>query len=223
MEARYIRNLGAITEADCQLLRQKKVLVVGCGGLGGYLMEYLARIGIGAIRCVDGDVFDETNLNRQILATMQTLGAPKAFAAQERLQLVNPSVIVEPSYTFLDQNNAAELIQGCDVVLDALDNIPSRRLLAEACTKANVPYVFGAISGWVAQAGISMPGDRLIQTLYPEGIEVKNKSVLSFTPAMCAAMQVSLCVSLLLGHPVETGKLHYFDLFCEEYEKIPIN
>ena len=223
MEARYIRNLGAITEADCQLLQQKKVLVVGCGGLGGYLMEYLARIGIGAIRCVDGDVFDETNLNRQILATTETLGKPKADAAQQRLQLVNPSVIVEPNHAFLDQNNALELIQGCDIVLDALDNIPSRRLLADACTKANVPYVFGAISGWVAQAGISMPGDRLIQTLYPEGIEVKNKSVLSFTPAMCAAMQVSLCVSLLLGHPVETGKLHYFDLFCEEYEKIPIS
>ena len=223
MEARYIRNLGAITEADCQLLRQKTVLVVGCGGLGGYLMEYLARIGIGTIRCVDGDVFDETNLNRQILATTNTLGTPKALAAQARLELVNPSVKVEPTYAFLDQHNAPGLIEGCDVVLDALDNIPSRRLLADACAKANVPYVFGAISGWVAQAGISMPGDHMIQTLYPEGIEVKNKSVLSFTPAMCAAMQVALCVSLLLGHPVETGKLHYFDLFCEEYEKIPIN
>ena len=223
MENRYLRNLGAITEADCRLLQQKTVLVVGCGGLGGYLMEYLARIGIGTIRCVDGDVFDETNLNRQILATMETLGKPKALAAQARLQLVNPSVHVEPICAFLDQTNAPELISGCDVVLDALDNIPTRKLLADACAQANVPYVFGAISGWVAQAGISMPGDRMIQTLYPEGITIKDKSVLSFTPAMCAAMQISLCISLLLGHPVETGKLHYFDLFCEEYEKIPIN
>ena len=223
MENRYLRNLGAITEENCQLLRQKTVLVVGCGGLGGYLMEYLARIGIGTIRCVDGDVFDETNLNRQILATMDTIGKPKALAAQARLQLVNPSVTVEPTYAFLDKTNAPELIRGCDVVLDALDNIPTRKLLADACAQANVPYIFGAISGWVAQAGISMPGDRMIQTLYPEGITIKDKSVLSFTPAMCAAMQVALCVSLLLGHPVETGKLHYFDLFCEEYEKIPIN
>ena len=109
------------------------------------------------------------------------------------------------------------------MVLDALDNIPSRKILADACAQASIPYVFGAISGWVAQAGISMPGDRMIQTLYPDGIEVKDKSVLSFTPAMCAALQASLCISFLLGHPVETGKLHYFDLFCEEYEKIPIN
>ena len=223
MENRYLRNLGAITEADCLLLQKKTALVVGCGGLGGYLMEYLARIGIGTIRCVDGDVFDETNLNRQILATMDTIGKPKALAAQARLQLVNPSVTVEPTYAFLDKTNAPELIRGCDVVLDALDNIPTRKLLADACAQANVPYIFGAISGWVAQAGISMPGDQMIQTLYPEGITIKDKSVLSFTPAMCAAMQAALCVSLLLGHPVETGKLHYFDLFCEEYEKIPIN
>ena len=223
MEARYIRNLGAITEEDCRLLQQKSVLVVGCGGLGGYLMEYLARIGIGKIRCVDGDVFDETNLNRQILSTTQNLGTPKALAAKDRLQAINPHVTVETVCVFLDESNAKELIDGCDIVLDALDNIPSRKLLADACADAGVPYVFGAISGWVAQAGICMPGDRMIHTLYPEGITIKDKSVLSFTPAMCAAMQVSLCVSLLLGHPVETGKLHYFDLFCEEYEKIPIN
>ena len=223
MDARYIRNLGAITAADCSLLRQKTVLVVGCGGLGGYLMEYLARIGIGTIRCVDGDVFDETNLNRQILATTDTLGKSKVQAAAERLQAVNPDVSVQPVCAFLDSSNAKEFVQGCDMVLDALDNIPSRKILADACAQASIPYVFGAISGWVAQAGISMPGDRMIQTLYPDGIEVKDKSVLSFTPAMCASLQASLCISFLLGHPVETGKLHYFDLFCEEYEKIPIN
>ena len=220
MEARYIRNLGAITEDDCRLLQQKSVLVVGCGGLGGYLMEYLARIGIGKIRCVDGDVFDESNLNRQILATTHTIGKPKALEAQARLQAINPAITVEPVCAFLTQDNTMELINGCDIVLDALDNIPTRRLLADACADAGVPYVFGAISGWVAQAGICMPGDRMIHALYPEGVEIRDKSVLSFTPALCAAMQISLCVSLLLGHPVETGKLHYFDLFCEEYEHI---
>ena len=222
MENRYLRNLGAITEADCQLLRSKKVVVVGCGGLGGYLMEYLSRIGVGSIRCIDGDVFDGTNLNRQILATVDTIGKPKAQAAAQRLQIVNPDVTVEACHTFLEEHNALELISGCDMVLDALDNIPSRRLLANACAQAGIPYVFGAISGWVAQAGISMPGDQMIAKLYPEGVEAKDKSVLSFTPALCAAVQSALCVSFLLGHPVQTGILHYFDLFCPEYEQIPI-
>ena len=222
MEARYIRNLGAITEADCNLLRQKTVLVVGCGGLGGYLMEYLARIGVGTIRCVDGDVFDETNLNRQILSSADNLGKSKVQSAAERLHAVNPDVSVQPIRAFLDSSNAGMFVDGCDIVLDALDNIPSRKILADACAQAKIPYVFGAISGWVAQAGISMPGDRMIHTLYPEGVEAKDKSVLSFTPAMCAALQTSLCVRFLLGYPVETGKLHYFDLLCEEYEKIPM-
>ena len=204
-------------------MNNKKVIaVVGCGGLGGYLMEYFSRIGIGAIRCIDGDCFDESNLNRQLLATTETIGKPKANTAASRIHTVNPQIAVEPVCAFLDETNAAELIRGCDVVLDALDNIPTRRLLADACAAANIPYVFGAISGWVAQAGISMPGDRLIRTLYPEGIEVRDKTVLSFTPALCAALQVSLAVSLMIGHPVQTGVLHYFDLFCQEYEQLPL-
>ena len=147
MDARYIRNLGAITEADCDLLRQKTVLVVGCGGLGGYLMEYLARIGIGMIRCIDGDVFDETNLNRQILATTDTLGKSKVQAAADRLHIVNPDVAIQPHCAYLDSSNAKEFIQGCDMVLDALDNIPSRKILADACAQASIPYVFGRVRG----------------------------------------------------------------------------
>ena len=222
MEARYMRNLPAISAEDCLQLQQKKALIVGCGGLGGYLMEYLARIGIGAIRCVDGDVFEETNLNRQILATMDTLGKPKAQAAADRIRAVNPQVAVEAHNCFLDERNVTELISGCDIVLDALDNISTRKLLADACNHANIPYVFGAISGWVAQAGISMGNDRMIHQLYPEGAQVQDNSALSFTPALCAAVQTSLCVRYLIGRPVETGKLHYYDLFCEEYEQIPM-
>ena len=81
MDARFPRNIPALTEAECQLLQSKNVLVVGCGGLGGYILEYLARIGIGAIRCADGDRFDRSNLNRQLLCTEETLGKPKAATA----------------------------------------------------------------------------------------------------------------------------------------------
>ena len=114
------------------------------------------------------------------------------------------------------------LIADCDIVLDALDNIPSRRLLAAACAEAGIPYVYGAIQGWVAQAAISMPGDRLIDTLYPEEIEILDKSVLSFTPALCASMQTALCVKLLVGRSVQTGTIYYFDLLNQEFETIPM-
>ena len=219
---RYSRNIPALTEAECVLLRAKTVAVIGCGGLGGYLIEFLARLGVGCIRCVDGDVFEETNLNRQLLSTVSSLGAGKAKAAAERVREINPEVQVQAYPVFLDNSNARTLIAGCDAVLDALDSISARKCLAQACEAENIPYIYGAISGWVAQAAISMPGDHLTETLYPEEAIIKDKSVLSFTPALCAAMQVSLCVKLLAGKSVETGKLHYIDLLYEEYEQFPI-
>lgn len=222
MNPRYERNIPALTEAECALLRSKRVLVVGCGGLGGHLIDMLARIGIGFLRVVDGDVFEPSNLNRQLLSEVPLLGVSKAKAAAARISRVNPDVEVEAVDAFLTESNARSLLLSCDAVLDGLDNIESRRILAKACDRAGIPYVYGAVNGWVAQAAISMPGDRLVEKLYPEGAALKNKSVLSFTPALCAAMQVSLCVKLLLGRPVETGMVYYFDLLNQEFETIPM-
>lgn len=222
MNPRYERNIPALTEAECALLRSKRVLVVGCGGLGGHLIDMMARIGIGFLRVVDGDVFEPSNLNRQLLSEVPLLGVSKAKAAAARISRVNPDVEVEAVDAFLTESNARSLLLSCDAVLDGLDNIESRRILAKACDRAGIPYVYGAVNGWVAQAAISMPGDRLVEKLYPEGAALKNKSVLSFTPALCAAMQVSLCVKLLLGRPVETGMVYYFDLLNQEFETIPM-
>ena len=222
MEPRYERNIPALTEAECALLRRKRVLVVGCGGLGGHILDQLSRIGIGTIRLVDGDVFEASNLNRQLLSKVELLGVSKAKAAADHIARVNPDVDVEAVPAFLTEGNAAEILAGCDIVVDALDNIPSRRILAAACEKANVPYVYGAIQGWVAQVAVSMPGDRLIDRLYPEEIEIWDKSVLSFTPALCASMQTALCIKLLTGRAVETGKIYYFDLLNQEFETIPL-
>ena len=220
MNPRYERNIPALSEAECGILLQKRVLVVGCGGLGGHLIDMLARIGVGALRVVDGDVFEPSNLNRQLLSEVPLLGVSKATAAAARVSRVNPEVSVEAMDCFLTEKNAGSLIASCDAVLDGLDNIESRRILAMECEKAGIPYIYGAVSGWVAQAAISMPGDHLVQMLYPEGAIPKDKSVLSFTPALCASMQVSLCVRLLTGRPVETGRLYYFDLLNQEFETI---
>lgn len=217
---RYSRNIPALSEAECVDLQGKSVAVIGCGGLGGYLIEYLARIGVGNIRCVDGDVFEETNLNRQLLSTVSLSGTSKANAAVSRIREINPQVQAQAFPVFLNEANARELITGCDVVMDALDNISARKILAKACKAESIPYVYGAIAGWVAQAAICMPGDSLIEMIYPEDAEIKDKSVLSFTPALCAAIQAALSVKLLVGKPVETGKLHYVDLLYEEYTQL---
>ena len=222
MNPRYERNIPALSEEECDTLLGKRVLVVGCGGLGGHLIDMLARIGVGMLRVVDGDVFEPSNLNRQLLSEVPLLGTSKAKAAAAKVSRINPEISVEAVDSFLTEQNVKRLLLFCDVVLDGLDNIESRRILAKECERAGVPYIYGAVNGWVAQAAISMPGDHLVDKLYPKDSVLKNKSVLSFTPALCASMQVSLCVKLLTGRPVETGKLYYFDLLNQEYETIPI-
>ena len=222
MERRYERNLPALSEAECLLLRKKRVLIVGCGGLGGHIIDQLARIGIGSLKVVDGDVFDESKLNRQLLSDVTRLGVSKAKADADHIARINPSVAVEAVNAFMSEGNVQALIAGCDVVIDALDNIPARRILSAACAKANIPYVYGAIQGWVAQAALSMPEDKLIEQLFSEEIEIRDKSVLSFTRALCASIQAALCVKHLVGRPVETGTIYYFDLLNQEFELIPM-
>ena len=98
MEPRYARNIPALTEEECALLRQKRVLVVGCGGLGGHIIDQLCRIGVGIIRAVDGDVFEPTNLNRQLLSDVLRLGISKAkqlnkFQVYDNEKFLNASEI----------------------------------------------------------------------------------------------------------------------------------
>lgn len=222
MEARYERNMPALTRAECALLRTKKVAVIGCGGLGGHIIDQLSRIGVGAIRAVDGDVFEASNLNRQLLSQMSVLGRSKAQVAAEHITRINPNVKAEGIWTFLNEGNVHKLLSGCDIAVDALDNIPSRKILTRACKEAGIPYVYGAIQGWVAQAAISMPGDGLIDKLFPSHVSILDRSVLSFTPALCASMQSALCVKLLVGRAVGTGTVYYFDLLNQEFETIPM-
>ena len=216
MEERYIRNLGALSENECALLREKTVLVAGCGGLGGYLIEMLLRLGVGEIRAADGDCFEASNLNRQLLSAPALLGRKKAEAAAERAALVNPDVRFTAIPEFVTEANVEALIRGCDAVLDALDNIASRRMLARACAEAQIPMIHGAICGWSAQAAIVMPGDGMIDRIYPEGAALKSKASLSFTPPFCAALQTALCVRLLTGREVEAGRLYVADLLDME-------
>ena len=222
MNERYIRNIPALSEHECAQLLQKTVAIVGCGGLGGHLVELMARIGVGELVVIDGDCFELSNLNRQLLSETDCIGISKAQTAAERIHRINPDVKVRVHQAMLDAENADTLIAGCDAVLDGLDNISSRKLLKQACSKAGIPYIFGAISGWVAQAAVSMPGDRLMEKLFPEDTVLGDRSVLSFTPALCAALQASLCLKLLLGRPTEHGKILYADLLDLEFEYIPV-
>ena len=222
MLPRYERNIPSLTMEESELLRTKTVAVIGCGGLGGYIIEQLARLGIGMIRIVDGDVFEESNLNRQLFSDVNVLGKPKTEVSRARIAAVNPEVHVQSLYGYLVEDNAEAFLNGCDAVVGALDNIYTRRVIEKTCEKLGIPYIYGAIHGWVAQAAVDMPGQRLIEKMYPEGAAFKDKSSLSFTPGLCASLQTALCVKLLVGRPVQTGTIFYFDMLEQEFETIPM-
>lgn len=220
MKERYIRNIPALSEEESAVISGKHAAVIGCGGLGGYIIEFLARAGFKKITVCDGDVFEISNLNRQLLSEEALIGYPKALAAKDRIGRINSGVEVIVHDCFLDEDNAREIIGGSDIVFDALDGIEVRKILAKACDEENIPYIYGAISGWSAQAAVVLPGSGFIDTLFGDGVEITDKSSLSFTPPMCASLQVSLGVKYLTGREVFPSRIYYYDLLYNELECI---
>ena len=206
---RYSRNLPALSSKDMDKLINSRVLVAGCGGLGGYVIEYLARIGTGSLTVVDGDVFTESNLNRQLLCTSGNLGVSKALAAAERVKLIDPSINVDPVCEYLTEANAPALLADADIVIDCLDSIESRLMLEGAAADAGIHMVHGAIRGWDLQAMLIPPGSGLLSSIYAGMPEDSAKTSLPFTPAACAALEVSLAVRFLCGHDLPSDRTLY--------------
>lgn len=209
MKERYSRNLPALSAEDMDKLINSRVLVAGCGGLGGNVIEHLARIGIGSLTVIDGDVFTESNLNRQLLCTTEDLGESKALTAAERVRLIDPSINVTAVCEYLTEANAPALLDKADIVIDCLDSIESRLMLEGAASDAGLYMVHGAISGWDLQAMLVPPGSGLLRSLYEGMPEDDAKTSLSFTPAACAALEVSLAVRFLCGLDVPTDGTLY--------------
>lgn len=202
MKARYTPNIPALSQDECESLVDKSVCVVGCGGLGGYVAELLARVGVGHLTLVDPDVFQEGNLNRQLFATERNLGTHKVEAAAERISAVNFSVEVRAIPEYINENNAAGLLFGHDVAVDALDNISPRFLLAKHCRDLSIPLVHGAIGGWYGQVSTILPGDDTLELLYQgdwKETDGPDAGSLSFSAAATAAIQCSEVVKLLTG------------------------
>jgi len=210
LPARYQRNRQAITIADQLTLFRSRVAVIGCGGLGGYVIEELARLGVGIIVAIDPDVFEEHNLNRQLLSSPATLGLAKVDAAAARVAEINPAVTLVPIQVAYNPENGKELLEGSRVIVDALDSISTRLALAKTCTELGIPMVHGAIGGWYGQVATQFPGDDTVQKLYRRWVEGKGVEQKlgnpSFTPALVASIEVAEVCKILLG---EGEPLHH--------------
>ena len=219
--SRYKSNIGTISKEENEILNHSKVCVIGCGGLGGYIIEMLGRIGVGNITAVDFDRFEESNLNRQLLSDEFSLGEKKSLMAKLRMEKVNPQVQVNSVIRYVDKSNAEEILSGHDLVVDGLDNIPSRLVLEETCEKLKIPLVHGAIASWYGQVSSVFPGDKTLSKVYSKseskGVE-QELGIPSFTPALVASIQVSQVIKILIGRgDVLQNKLLFMDLLNDDY------
>jgi molybdopterin/thiamine biosynthesis adenylyltransferase len=214
---RYLRNHGTVGVKGQLALLNSSVVVIGLGGLGGYIVEGLARMGVGRLVLVDGDVFLDHNLNRQVLSQEAYLGRRKADVAGERVREVNAAVEVTTLDEFASRDNLPGLLSGADVVVDALDRLPTRLMLQEAAAQAGVPMVHGAIAGGMGQVMTILPGDAGLRALYGDGDVPEHGAEAELgtppaSPMMVAAWQVHEAVKLLTGTgEVLRGRLLFLD------------
>lgn len=222
-ENRYERN-RILTRSQQEELAEKNVAVIGCGGLGGHLIEMLGRMGVGRIVAVDGDCFSESNLNRQLLSHENNLGTNKAVAAGLHMAQVNSEVDVISVCEYLTEENAERILAGCDLVLDGLDSVGGKLMLQRICKSLEIPMVHGAIGGWFGQVTTIFPGNDTLSLIYQEGCEVsQEQGNPAFTPAVIAGMQVSEAVKVLLGYEnVLLRKIMFIDLLHNEVQTVEL-
>jgi len=229
---RYVRNLGAVGVAGQARLLGAWAAVIGLGGVGGLVAEILARAGGGTLVLVDGDAFEETNLNRQILSSRASLGRPKAEVARERLLDVNPHVEVVACCQRLTRENARSLLAGpaggapADrVVIDCLDTGRDRLVLQDACRELGLPLVHGAIRGWRGRCTLVLPRGPGLELFYgrddvPSGAEAAAGAP-GPAPALLAAWQAGQALRVLLGDTSAAGQVFTFDLGSGQAAVIP--
>lgn len=216
---RYQRHILSLGIDGQKSLLESKVLVVGLGGLGGTVLEHLIRFGVGQIITADPDVFNESDLNRQILSNLENLGIDKTVEAEKRVKSLNTAIDFR-GYKLKFEELPDEVWQGLDLVFDCLDSIPSRFVLAEKCSKINVPLVHGAIGGWCGQVAIIWPGSGTLNKLYSDnknGLE-KQLGTPSITAAITAGLMTKMAVKILTGNCIDKKQeVTLFDLLNDEF------
>jgi len=212
-----------ISPHEQKKLSKSKVVILGVGGLGGYVVEMLTRIGVGNLILVDFDKFETTNLNRQIISREDNLGLSKVEEAKKRVEAINSEIEVTAINKRISVNNVDAIIKGADIVVDALDSSGLKKTVERSCAENNIPMVHGAIGGWVAQVAVIMPGDFILDKIY-KGDDLGNKmGNPSFTPALAASIQTGEVIKLLLNKgEVLDKEILYIDLEYNSFTRLKV-
>lgn len=160
------RQMPLVSKEDQEKFKNAKITVIGCGGIGGMTIEMLARLGIGELVLVDEDVFDVSNLNRQVLSTQDTINKKKSETAALRVKSINPEIGVEHYCEHVDCQNIDRLIGDSRLVVDALDNVLTRVIVTRKAREYRIPFVHGAIHGSMGQVTTFLPNTTSYEELF---------------------------------------------------------
>ena len=231
--ARYSRHLimPEVTLAGQKRLKAARVLCIGAGGLGSPTALYLAAAGVGTLGLVDADVVDLSNLQRQLLHGTSDVGRPKLDSARDRLREANPHADVQLYPTRFTSENAMEIIEPYDVVIDGSDNFPTRYLSSDACVFARKPNIYGSVFRFDGQATVFAPhlGGPCYRCLFPEpppAGAVPNcaeAGVLGVLPGVIGMMQAIEAIKLILGLGDSLlGRLLHFDALKMKFREFKL-
>ncbi|HET7724230.1 MAG TPA: HesA/MoeB/ThiF family protein [Propionibacteriaceae bacterium] len=220
-------------------LRAASVCVVGAGGLGSPALLYLAAAGVGRIGIVDSDAVELVNLQRQVLHTTAGIGTPKAVSAAAALRSLDPGIEVVVHQERLTDDNAATVLGGYDIVLDAVDNFPTRYLIADTCAALGIPLVWGAVRVTRAQVSVFWTSPRpadgeaaglTLRDLYPEPpdpstwVTAASVGVLGAMCGQVGAVMACEALKLITGAgDVLFGRVWYLDAMTARVSEIPLS
>ncbi|MFH1138164.1 MAG: HesA/MoeB/ThiF family protein [Pseudomonadota bacterium] len=216
---RFRAQRGSFTARDQARLLESTAAIIGAGGLGGMVCLLLARAGIGNLIVCDGDSFEQSNLNRQMLSDTATLGKNKALTAAEKAGLINPGLKVKAFPCWAGESNIEEIIGPAQVVVDCLDNMETRFMVERAARTLGRPFIHGAVAGFEGLMMTVLPAGPGLVDLYGPVPAPKRETAESLlgvptvTPAILAGLQVQEALNILLGRPLLAGnRLLHLDL-----------
>jgi len=206
-------------------LKRSRVVIAGAGGLGSPVAIYLTAVGIGMIRVIDRDQVVLSNLNRQILHWEEDIGRKKVDSAKAKLRNLNSGVEIEAIAETITEGNVSQLVAGCDVIVDAMDNLPTRHILNRCAIEKNVPFVHGAVNGFGGRVMTIIPGQTAcLRCMYRGPVPQEKFPVVGVAPAVIGSIQAAEVIKYLVGiGKLLTNRLLIYDGLKAAFSEFTVN
>jgi molybdopterin-synthase adenylyltransferase len=226
-QKRYDRQImiGEIGREGQERLKRSRVVIAGAGGLGSLIALYLTAAGIGMIRMIDHDRVELSNLNRQILHWEEDIGRNKVESARAKLRNLNSTVEIEGIAEIITEDNVFQFVNGCDVIVDAMDNLPTRYILNRCAVEKKIPFFHGAVNGFEGRVMTIIPGKTpCLRCMYRGPVPEEKFPVIGVAPAVIGSIQATEVIKYLLGiGSLLTNRLLVYDGLKVTFSEFTVN